>query len=146
MSSVAKWHEITAQFFFYYPLPFLFTQTIFFRKNEPSVRRLKSDAITDIKTHPRPIQTYVYHCRPIIFCINRNFEITINCPHALLYMPLHCLLLFQNMEWNISCFNFGFSINNTSFSMKLQVKAIELAVLYFIFSFAEMKLLCLPSG
>jgi len=61
-------------------------------------------------------------------------------------MPLHYILLFQNVEWNISGFNFGFSINNTSFSTELQVKAIELAVLYLIFSFAEMKLLCLPSG
>jgi hypothetical protein len=109
---------------------------------------VKSDVITDITTEPRSLQKYIYiyGCRPVIFYINRYFEMNIKSPHALPRMPLHYILLFQNVEWNISGFNFGFSINNTHCSTKLQVKPIELAVLYLIFSFAAMKLLCLPNG
>jgi len=61
-------------------------------------------------------------------------------------MPLHYILLFQNVGWNISGFHFGFSINNGSLITKIQVKAIELPVLCLSFISAEIKLLRFPSG
>ena len=67
-SSVAKWHEITAELFCYNPSQF-FADV---ETTNLQLAAVKSDVITDITTDSRPIQTYVYRCRPAVFCINRR--------------------------------------------------------------------------